>query len=196
MHKKPAKKKAKVHKKPAKKKAAPKPTKPHVFTLKQEAFITWYCSAEIAGKGTESARRAGYTGTDNGLAVIASENLRKPHIKAEIDRRMAVFMTGAHVTVETVLTDLEIIKARALAAGKFAPAATCAVAQGKYLKMFSERIELVQTIDDVTDEQLVNLMRELSQAAGIDLIDLLATITQDGSENSTFLGPSGVSKPH
>ena len=54
------------------------------FTGKQSAFIDWYV---ITLNGTLSARNAGYKGDDNTLGVVAYENLRKPKIKAEIERR-------------------------------------------------------------------------------------------------------------
>ena len=55
------------------------------FTAKQQAFIDWYV---ILLNGTEAARRAGYKGNDVTLAAVAYENLRKPHIRAEIDSRL------------------------------------------------------------------------------------------------------------
>ena len=54
------------------------------FTAKQKAFIDNYL---ICLNGTEAARRAKYKGDDNTLGVVAFENLRKPHIKEEIERR-------------------------------------------------------------------------------------------------------------
>ena len=55
------------------------------FTAKQKAFIDHYL---ICLNGTEAARRAKYKGDDNTLAVIASQNIRKLHIKEEIERRL------------------------------------------------------------------------------------------------------------
>lgn len=55
------------------------------FTAKQKAFIDHYI---ITLNGTEAARRAKYKGDDNTLGVVAYDNLRKPKIRAEIDRRL------------------------------------------------------------------------------------------------------------
>ena len=65
----------------------------------QRAFIDeWFKDFN----GTRAAERAGYQGDDNVLAYVASTNLRKPKIKAEIERRWA-----AHgVTAEEVIATL------------------------------------------------------------------------------------------
>lgn len=52
------------------------------FTSKQQAFIDAY-----AGNGTEAARKAGYAGDDNALAVMANSLLRNPKIAAAIKER-------------------------------------------------------------------------------------------------------------
>ena len=55
------------------------------LTPKQSAFVLEYCTDF---NGTASARRAGYTGTPTTLANIASQNLKKPHIRAAIDAHL------------------------------------------------------------------------------------------------------------
>lgn len=44
---------------------------------------------EAAGNGTLAAELAGYKGSKATLAAIASENLRKPKIRAAIDQRVS-----------------------------------------------------------------------------------------------------------
>lgn len=56
------------------------------LTGKQPAFVDYWFICDF--NGTEAARRAGYKGSDNTLAAVAYENLRKPHIAAEIQRRI------------------------------------------------------------------------------------------------------------
>lgn len=58
----------------------------------QRAFIDYYV---IEKNGTKAARLAGYKGNDATLAAVAYENLRKPHIRAEIDRRFRDLAMGA-----------------------------------------------------------------------------------------------------
>ena len=69
------------------------------FTDKQQAFIDHYL---ITLNGTEAARRARYKGDDNTLGVVAHENLRKPKIKAEIERILAEQTMSAHETLRRV----------------------------------------------------------------------------------------------
>lgn len=62
------------------------------LTDKQRAFVDWYLRT---WNGTKAARRARYKGSDATLAAIASENLRKPKIRAAIEERLAEFAMGA-----------------------------------------------------------------------------------------------------
>ena len=59
------------------------------FTPKEKAFIEHYLNSYPQWNGTEAARLAGYRASKRTtLASIASENLTKPHIQAEIQRRL------------------------------------------------------------------------------------------------------------
>jgi hypothetical protein len=62
------------------------------LTYKQRAFIENYLTAWNA---TEAARLAGYSGNDATLAVIGSENIRKPKIRTEIDQRLQAMGMGS-----------------------------------------------------------------------------------------------------
>ena len=157
-----------------------KPTPRATLTDKQEAWCRWMVAAEVAGNGTEAARRAGYKGNDAALARIAYENRRKPKVIDRLEELEAKALSGADVTIEKVLKDLEIQRAQALEGGQYAAAVRCSELQGKYLKMFTERIEHVQTIEDVETQELVRLMREIAEAGGIDLARLIATDGPDG----------------
>jgi hypothetical protein len=57
------------------------------LTLKQELFVEAYLGA-AKGNATEAARLAGYKGSDQTLAQVGAENLRKPHIAALIGKRV------------------------------------------------------------------------------------------------------------
>ena len=151
----------------------PTASKQHRFTAKQAAFIKWYCSAMVNMNGTEAARRAGYKGNDRTLAAVAIENLGKPMIREEIDRRIAGATAAAGVTVEKILWELQVTYERASEAEKYSAAVRCLELQGKYLKMFSDRIEHVQSIDSVTTEDLIRLLREIADSGGIDLANLV-----------------------
>jgi len=56
------------------------------LTDKQKIFIEAYLECWNA---TEAARRAGYEGNDNTLGSVGWENLQKPYIRQEVDRRLA-----------------------------------------------------------------------------------------------------------
>ena len=58
-----------------------------ILTGKQRAFVNAYVGA-ARFNGTQAARLAGYKGNDVTLCAVGVENLRKPLIKAEIDRLM------------------------------------------------------------------------------------------------------------
>lgn len=59
--------------------------------------------------------------------------------------------------------------------GQFGHAVRCSELQGKYLKMFSDRIEHVETIDQIGSEQLIDLLREIMESGEIDLLEILNT---------------------
>ncbi len=53
------------------------------LTVKQKMFAGFFAQCL---NGTQSAREAGYRGNDATLAAVASENLRKPKVKAYVDK--------------------------------------------------------------------------------------------------------------
>ena len=169
--KKPAKKTAKPKKPPKPRPSADDPDKP--LTGKQKAFVAWYVSEICNFNGVEAARRAGYTGTYNTLRAMASENLAKPNIRKAVDEATKKALDGADVTVEGTLRDLRQVYLMAIEAGQYSAAKGAAELRGKYLKMFTDRIEHVETIDEVSTEDLVDLAREIAEANKIDLGQLL-----------------------
>ena len=76
------------------------------------------------------------------------------------------------MTVEKVLRDIEGIMTKAIEKKQYASAVRCVELQGKYLGMFSNRIEHSEAIEDVSTEKLVELIRELAEAGDIDLLEL------------------------
>ena len=177
---------------PKKKAAKRKPAEPRL-SLKQRSFIVWMVSAEVNGNATEAARRAGYKGSDATLATVGKENIRKPHIAAELEKLTKEALKAADVTVEKVLRDLEDARKKALSEGQYASAIRGSELQGKYLKMFVEKIEHVQTIEDVSTAELTRLLKEIAEAGGIDLDNLAA-----GNESpvSDLPNPAGNTTTH
>lgn len=69
------------------------------FTAKQQAFIDHYL---ITLNGTEAAKLAKYKGNDVTLASVGYENLRKPQIREEIDRRLSEQTMSANETLKRI----------------------------------------------------------------------------------------------
>lgn len=144
------------------------------LTTKQELFIKWYCSAEVNCNATEAARRAGYRGGDDTMRNVGTRNLANAHIKSEIDRRLKAATISADITVEKVLRDLEMQRLGAIEDKNWAAATRCSELHGKYLKMFTDRIEHVQQISDVSDDELAGLLNEVARAGNVDISKLIA----------------------
>jgi phage terminase small subunit len=145
------------------------------LTLKMRTFCLAY-AGEANGNATEAARIAGYKGNEDTLRVVASENLAKPNIQAEIKRlRKSTeqklgkrIMTAAEVQAElseiamTPWRDLvevrygsegEVVGARLKLADKIK---ACEL-MGKKYKLFTDKVEHAFTPDQVAKETLAEL---------------------------------------
>lgn len=71
------------------------------LTLKQQRFVDEYI---ISGNATQAAIKAGYS--EKTAAVTATENLRKPNIKAELDRRNAEIQSAKTMDMQEVMERL------------------------------------------------------------------------------------------
>ncbi len=72
------------------------------LTAKQELFARHYVDTL---NGTEAARLAGYSGDENGLAVVSSQNLRKSKIKT----RIAILFRDMVISPEELLTRIALM---------------------------------------------------------------------------------------
>jgi len=79
------------------------------MTNKQKAFITEYLKDKNC---TQSAIRAGYSSKT--AYSIGQENLRKPEIKAEIQKLMDIAINKALVSVEYVIEGLKEVSERCM----------------------------------------------------------------------------------
>jgi phage terminase small subunit len=163
------------------------------LSTKQSGFIKWMNSEECFDNRTESARRAGYKGNDVTLASIGYENIKKPQIRAAIEAGRKDLFAGANVTIENVLTELQKVGRAAYAAEQYSVAGQMAVAQGKYLKMFTERIEQVRAVEDITDAQLLAEIRFDCEELGIDPEPIIAGYFGPAAITSQ---PAGSEKTH
>ena len=69
------------------------------LTLKQALLVKAYLG-EARGNGVKAARFAGYRGNEATLRAIASENLTKPNIAAEVSRRVSKILEPDEVLTE------------------------------------------------------------------------------------------------
>ena len=137
------------------------------LTRKQLKFCEEYAHL---GNGTEAARRAGYSASsDDVLAHQATENLRKPLVKAElarIDAEMAV-----RITPQRVQQRLHDISHNAEAAGQFGPACRAEELLGKSIGMWIDQsLRVSGVLNDSHVTALIELARK-RQAEPVDLTD-------------------------
>lgn len=71
------------------------------FTAKQRRFVDEYC---VDCNATQAAIRAGFSARTAG--PIGSEYLKKPHIKEEIDRKLASISSRLEATADNVRREL------------------------------------------------------------------------------------------
>jgi phage terminase small subunit len=103
-----------------------------VLTQKQKLFVEAYLANPNA---TEAARKAGYKGSDETLAVVGHENLRKPQISKLIEVRVET----AIITANEVLHGVKKI---ALEGDRDADRLKAYELLGKNLKLWTDKTEL------------------------------------------------------
>ena len=144
------------------------------LTPKQRKFIRWYLSEEVSQNGAEAARRAGYKGNSGTLRQIAHENLKKPPIAEAIAEGLERALKGAEISVESVLKRLARVGEEAYNDRNWPAAIRACELQGKYLKMFTDRVEHVQSIEDMPLAELKRIAKEVMEKGNLDLKELLA----------------------
>lgn len=75
------------------------------LTVKQKLFVEHFL---VTRNGVESAKLAGYAGNYNTLKQVAAENLAKPYIRAEIDKRLKPFILSANQVLAGLSSIAEI----------------------------------------------------------------------------------------
>lgn len=151
------------------------------LTKRKRAFIAAYCGDPKLGQA-DAARQAGYS---IGRAKQAAyELMRDPDVKREIDRQLALKIDRVEIlakpeklTPERVIHDLEEIEEMCKMAGPGAWQASTLVKiaelKGKYLKMWTEKVEVGPT------EALMELLLEGRKRAGLPAL----TEGSDGSRS-------------
>jgi phage terminase small subunit len=90
--------------------------------------------------GVQAAIRAGYTPT--GAGTQASRLLKNVRIQQEIAKRATKCVERVELSAEKVLRDIEEVRALAVEKGRLNDALKALELQGKYLKLFTDKIDL------------------------------------------------------
>lgn len=131
------------------------------LTPKQDRFIQEYLKDLNA---TQAAIRAGYS--EKTASEVGYENLRKPQIAAEIDKRQAVIGYENDITVEWLLGEMKATYMEARQSGELTAANKSLEMMGKHKGMFKERMELSGGLDNTT--QSLDSMTPAERRARID----------------------------
>lgn len=106
------------------------------FTAKEERFIDEYL---VDGNGTRAAIAAGYSAkTANGSA---KDVLKRPLVRAELNRRKRLLATKLELTAEKVLTDIARVAGKAEKARQYNASIRGHQLLGQHLKLFTEKHE-------------------------------------------------------
>lgn len=139
------------------------------LTPKQRRFVGEYLKDLNA---TAAARRAGFS--QRTASEIGYEYLRKPHIRAEVEKRTAEQFTALNITAERILWELSLLAFAnvpdyAEVGFRYADKIRALELLGKYRALFTERYELAEPeidLSKLTDEELEQLER-LYEKCGI-----------------------------
>jgi len=101
------------------------------LTAKQSLFVQEYLTDFNA---TDSAIKAGYS--EKTAYSIGCENLKKPEIQKAIQEATDKRIERTKITQDSVLKNIEALRAKAEEENQLSVAARCLELQGKHLRMF------------------------------------------------------------
>jgi len=119
--------------------------------------------------GTKAAKLAGYQGNDNVLGVTAHRTLKKPKVKAALEREMAIVQANTDFSAGRVRRRLDALSHGAEGAEQFGVAVRAEELLGKAAGMFVDQsISLTATLSGEHLQALVQVARQ-RQAQPLDL---------------------------
>ena len=130
------------------------------LTPKQKAFIDYYVET---GNATESAIKAGYN--EKTAGVIASENLKKPYIREQVDLKMKSMQSERVASATEVLEFLTTVMRGETKdkAGNY-PTMTERIKTGELLgkryRLFVDRIEQTLESNESKLDKYINKLEE------------------------------------
>jgi hypothetical protein len=107
------------------------------LTPKMMRFIVEYLKDS---NGVQAAIRAGYS--ESGAGTQANRLLKNDKIQQEIAKRASKTLDRVELSIEKVLRNIEEVRDLAIAKGRLGEALKASELQGKYLKMFTDKIDL------------------------------------------------------
>lgn len=147
------------------------------LTLKQKLFVEAYLRTR---NGVQSAKEAGYQGSYNTLKQVAAENLAKPDIVSEIERRVKPQIMSAN-GVLSKLTEIasapwkDFVQVKLNDEGETVSAILPLKDQlkalellGKYHALYSEKI-IVSELDREFEERLAALIPSTETNSSIEV---------------------------
>ena len=149
-----------------------------------------YCQFRHAGRTQKDAYiAAGYS--PNGADTSASRIERRPDVAARLAELAERQIKSVEITVEKVLNDLEDTRNKAIDAGQLAVAAKCSELQGKYQKMFTDRVEHFHLIADIPQEQLLDILKEAWSKLDASIIAAITGNAAGASASPLLEGTGG-----
>ncbi|MNE91226.1 Terminase small subunit [compost metagenome] len=117
------------------------------LTAKQELFVQEYLKDLNA---TQAAIRAGYS--PNTASETGYENLRKPQIAAEIEKRQAKIGADNEITVEWILGEIKDTYKQAKEIGGLNTANKSLEMLGRYKGIFNDKLKVDATVTKKLEE--------------------------------------------
>ncbi len=152
------------------------------LTTKQRKFVEWYVHPEVAGNATEAAVKAGYGGTRRTLSRTGAALLKKAHIAEAIEAKAREITAASDISIESVLRGVKRVLDMATEKEQLPSALKALEMQGKYLAMWTERIEHVRSLEDVsTEEPEDELTRVMERLEPEDKQRLKLALTAEGT---------------
>lgn len=128
------------------------------LSLKQMKFVDAYLG-DAHGNGTKAAELAGYKGSAKALSAVASQNLVKPSIAGEIQKKLRCVMTS-----EAVLEELsQIARTECSEPVRMGDKIKALESLGKYHKLFNESVD-VFVAETIERSELMIILEAALQA--------------------------------
>ncbi len=117
------------------------------LTAKQERFVQEYLKDLNA---TQAALRAGYS--ERTAGSVGHENLKKPEIAAEIEKRQGKIGEDNGITVEWILGEMRDTYKLAKEVGELSAANKSLEMLGRYKGMFNDKLKVDATVTKKLEE--------------------------------------------